>query len=161
MARVKKVGLLICLFLLCTGCDLSTKLLALKQLQDHQPIQIVSNFIELRYTENDAVAFSLLRSVPLSGRKVIIYSTSLVALVLLGAFLWQWRRRSAIGLAPLLLILSGAIGNLVDRWTHGYVIDFIHIHYGDLWSWPVFNMADVWISFGVGLLFFTTRRTKG
>lgn len=48
-------------------------------------------------------------------------------------------------------ILGGALGNLYDRIVHGYVIDFIHWHYQDH-SWPIFNIADVAITIGVGLM---------
>jgi signal peptidase II len=49
------------------------------------------------------------------------------------------------------LILSGAIGNLIDRAVFGFVIDFINLHYQDFY-WPVFNVADIAITLGVMLL---------
>ena len=52
----------------------------------------------------------------------------------------------------LTLILGGAIGNLIDRVRLGFVIDFIDWHYLDVYHWPTFNVADVAISVGVGLL---------
>lgn len=52
----------------------------------------------------------------------------------------------------LAFVMGGAIGNLIDRALRGYVIDFISWHYGDEWAWPTFNIADVAISVGVGLL---------
>jgi signal peptidase II len=54
------------------------------------------------------------------------------------------------------LVLAGAIGNFIDRLIHGGVVDFIIIHYGD-WSWPIFNVADVAICVGVGLLLLLYR----
>lgn len=50
------------------------------------------------------------------------------------------------------LILGGAIGNVVDRFIHGYVIDFIHVHYHNLWHYPVFNVADIGICLGVAMV---------
>jgi signal peptidase II len=151
-----KAALLICVFILCTGCDLSTKWLAKEQLQGHPPIELISNIAELRYTENMAIAFSLLQSVSLPGRKAVIYITSTTALVILCILIWRWRNERVVLLSALVFILSGAVGNLVDRLTHGYVIDFIHLHYGGLWSWPVFNVADICVSLGAGLLIFLT-----
>jgi signal peptidase II len=54
-------------------------------------------------------------------------------------------------LIALSLILSGAIGNLIDRAVFGFVIDFINLHYQDFY-WPVFNVADTAITLGVILL---------
>ena len=66
----------------------------------------------------------------------------------------------SLGLA---LILGGAIGNVIDRFIHGYVIDFIHVHYADVWHYPVFNIADIGICVGTALvvidmLFFESKR---
>ncbi|UNU72841.1 signal peptidase II [Moraxella nasovis] len=66
----------------------------------------------------------------------------------------------SLGLA---LVLGGAIGNMVDRFIHGYVIDFIHVHYADVWHYPIFNIADMAIMGGMGLvlidmLFFENKR---
>jgi signal peptidase II len=50
------------------------------------------------------------------------------------------------------LIASGALGNLVDRFRLGYVVDFVRFHLRDGFSWPTFNVADITITVGVGLL---------
>ncbi|WP_066802990.1 signal peptidase II [Moraxella oblonga] len=55
----------------------------------------------------------------------------------------------ALGLA---FVLGGAIGNVIDRFLYGYVIDFIHIHYANVWHYPVFNVADIGIVIGMGLI---------
>jgi len=57
-------------------------------------------------------------------------------------------------LFALSILLAGAIGNLIDRFLLGFVIDFIDLHYQDFY-WPVFNVADVLISLGVALLIFS------
>jgi len=54
----------------------------------------------------------------------------------------------AIGL---MLVLGGAVGNVIDRFVHGYVIDFVDIHY-QTWHWPAFNVADSAITIGAVLL---------
>ena len=54
-----------------------------------------------------------------------------------------------VGLA---LILGGAIGNLIDRVRIGKVIDFIHVHYADVWHYPIFNVADIAICVGVAIV---------
>ena len=50
-----------------------------------------------------------------------------------------------------MLVLSGIVGNSIDRIWHGEVIDFIDFHYYDMWSYPVFNVADIAICTGVGV----------
>jgi signal peptidase II len=52
---------------------------------------------------------------------------------------------------PLSLVMGGAIGNLIDRWRHGYVIDFVDVYWKS-YHWPMFNVADSAISVGVCLL---------
>jgi len=80
--------------------------------------------------------------------------------VLLGvgvtAMILVWLRKlpaqgQGILAAGLALVASGALGNVVDRVWHGYVIDFISVHYGD-WYFPAFNVADIAITVGAGLL---------
>ena len=61
----------------------------------------------------------------------------------------QQAKLLALGLS---LVLAGAVGNLIDRVRLGYVIDFLHVHYGDAWHFPIFNMADVAINIGVALI---------
>lgn len=50
------------------------------------------------------------------------------------------------------LIISGALGNMIDRWRLGYVVDFIRFHLHDGWEWPTFNVADITITVGVAFL---------
>jgi len=158
-----RIILLTLLVIFCTSCDLSTKWLAKKHLQRSQPIQIVTNYLELRYTENSAIAFSLLQSIKPAMRKWLIYSLSIIAIVLLSILIWTVRKDSIFWLISLLLILSGAIGNLSERLARGYVIDFIHLHYHDKFSWPVFNVADILITCGaalLGILMLKNRRSE-
>ncbi|OOR89421.1 signal peptidase II [Moraxella caviae] len=65
----------------------------------------------------------------------------------------------------LALVLGGAIGNVIDRFIHGYVIDFIHVHYADVWHYPIFNIADIGICVGmafvvIDMLFFEAKRKQ-
>lgn len=55
----------------------------------------------------------------------------------------------SLGLA---MVLGGAIGNVIDRILYGHVIDFIHVHYGDVWHYPIFNVADIGICVGMALV---------
>lgn len=143
-----KILTLLLIVIICTSCDLVTKLLAARYLQWSAPVTIVNNLVELRYTENEAIAFSMLHSVHAGTRKWIIYSLSGVALAFLILLIWQVRKDSMWWLVALMLILSGALGNLSERIFRGYVIDFIHLHYRNSFSWPIFNVADIFITCG-------------
>ena len=147
-----KILLLALLVIFCTSCDLTTKWVAQNHLKHAAPISVVNNYLELRYTENTAIAFSMLSSIEPNIRKWIIYSLSLVAITFLGVLIWKVRNDSMLWLFSLMLVLSGAIGNLSERVARGYVIDFIHLHYYDKWSWPIFNVADILITCGAILL---------
>lgn len=81
--------------------------------------------------------------------------------VLAAVGLWIWAVRSthkilAVGLG---LVIGGALGNGVDRFAYGAVVDYVHFHVGDF-SWYVFNLADVWIVVGVGILLLDSFFTR-
>jgi len=145
------IGLLSLVALL-VGCDHGTKHLARKHLRGEPAVELIGGALDLRYTENRDAAFGALRWAPPSirgpGLTVVRSLLSLVILVLL-------LRRSGLGLDRfgLALVLAGALGNLVDGILRGYVVDFIHLHH-----WPVFNVADICIAVGVGLLLLGGRR---
>lgn len=152
MQRRASSWLFVLLVIGLVGCDHATKHIAKTELRGHPPATLVANVLDLRYTENRDVGFSLLRRVPEPVRKSVIYVIGTIGLGLLGR-LW-WRRRSAPGPehAAYAVIVAGALGNLTDRMLHGYVVDFVHLHH-----WPVFNVADVCLVAGVGLVFLASR----
>ncbi|MGE5598903.1 MAG: signal peptidase II [Bacteroidota bacterium] len=139
--------------------DLYTKDLALRHLSFRSPVEIVRDVFELRLAENRAVGFSLLHTVPFAIRQWLVYVLNFIILSVLTAFLVRWRRRSLASLVPLVLVMSGAVGNLVNRLTRDFaVVDFIHLHYRQVWSWPIFNFADCLIVLGVGMFLWVNRR---
>ncbi len=139
--------LVVLLALLLVGCDHATKIAAHALLPGHD-VSVVRGVLDLHYAENPDAAFSLTANLA-SPYKV----TALVALAALGmiavAVHW-WRRRHAsstlehIGYAT---ALAGGVGNVVDRAVRGVVVDFIRLPH-----WPIFNVADVLVGLGVGLL---------
>lgn len=111
---------------------------------------VFEGWFNLRVAGNKGAAWGLFRDLPDDWRVPFFLVIGAVAIVAIVAFY-----RSAVGQkmlsVALTLILGGALGNLTDRVRLGYVVDFIDWHYGD-WHWPTFNIADVAISVGVGLL---------
>lgn len=122
-------------------------------------IVLIEGYLELRYAENCGAAFGLLNDAPRLVRVVLFAATAVVAIV---ALLWMFVRGhgGALFAASVPLIVSGALGNLVDRIRHGYVVDFIRFHVHDAFEWPTFNIADAAITVGVVLLFLDGLRQE-
>ena len=136
--------------LLLTGCDLATKAYARAKLMGERPVVVVPGFWDFRYAENRDVGFSLLSVLPHDVRQPVIFTLvtiGLIAVLIYGARRWYVSK----ALFGSVLIASGALGNLINRAKDGYVIDFVHWFVGDF-SWPIFNVADVLVVFGVGLV---------
>lgn len=113
-------------------------------------------FFNLVTVRNTGVSFGLL-----SGGIAAWWVLSAVALVVT-AFLcrWLWRERSLLVATGLGLIIGGALGNVVDRWRHGAVTDFLDFHAAG-WHWPAFNLADVGIVVGVGAIIWSSFADSG
>jgi signal peptidase II len=130
--------------------DRWTKHWASATLSFGRPIQVLGDYVRLTYTRNSGVAFGIGQ-----GTGFPYYVFSLVAIV---AILWMFLRGRAghdpVRGTALTLILSGAIGNLVDRVASGEVVDFIEVGIPQ-WHWPIFNVADSAVTVGV-LLFALT-----
>ena len=154
-SRPLRAGLrwLALLALLLAGCraDQATKAWARDAFHD-QPMTLVPQVLEFRYAENRAIAFSMFHQMPDKARVPLIFTLTGVALVALLSVIWSMRKQGIGRLMPLALILAGALGNLQDRLAHGYVVDFVHVHWRETWSFPIFNLADSMITVGTTLL---------
>ena len=137
------------------GCDHATKLAASTALRD-RTVDVVPGVLDLQYTENHDVAFSLLRSAAIPGRPHVLFVIAAIGAVFVGVMWWR-RRRLASSVEHLgwSLTMAGAVGNMLDRVLRGYVIDFIHLKH-----WPVFNVADALVVAGVILLAFGRRKPR-
>ncbi len=105
----------------------------------------VTNFFNIVFTWNPGTAFSLFRAVGDNAPLIMIIATGVIIALLLFYLL---RRAKSYEVAPLVLIIGGALGNLVDRIRFGAVIDFLDFHIGGA-HWPSFNIADMFITIGV------------
>lgn len=155
MARRISTWLLMVCTMALVGCDHATKLVASTTLRN-RTVDLVPGVLDLQYTENHDVAFSLLRSAAIPGRPMVLLALAAIGTVFV-AFLW-WRRRNlatAVEHAGWSLTMAGALGNMVDRVLRGYVVDFIHLRH-----WPVFNVADALVVAGVTLLAFGRRKHR-
>jgi signal peptidase II len=162
------------------GCDYASKSAAKATLEGIEAVPVapavLRGAVELRYVENDDIAFNALRTlgVPRSPALLAAIASLTILALVVGAYLAR-RRRAQQALARgeassdsgatggssmagdaavdrwmqagLVLTIGGALGNLVDRIARGYVVDFIHVK-----GWPVFNVADIAIVVGIGLI---------
>ena len=110
------------------------------------PIPLIPEVLELRYTENRGVAFSMLSDQPW----IFVPVSLLMTLVMLVILLRSPMRKNKVFATSLIMVLAGAVGNLIDRILLGYVIDFIYVR---LIDFPVFNFADCCVVIGAILLF--------
>ena len=109
----------------------------------------ITSFLSLVHFQNTGAAFSFLSDQG-GWQRYFLIAISLLAVLYIPWLVNQYKKNILIVIG-LLLILGGAIGNLYDRISYGYVIDFIYLHIAEFY-WPAFNVADSAISLGV-LLF--------
>ena len=128
--------------------DLYTKHL-IQQAFQYGDRQTITPFFELVRFHNEGAAFSFLADAG-GWQKWFFTVISVVAIVVITYLIIKnlHNKLFCLGLA---LVLGGAIGNLYDRVTLGYVVDFLYFHVNS-WYWPAFNVADSAICVGVGLL---------
>lgn len=110
----------------------------------------VTSFFELAMAWNKGVSYSMFEAQSETGRWMLL-ALALVASCVLA--LWLWHSHSLAAVSGLGLVIGGALGNAYDRWAYGAVADFFHFHLGNF-SWYIFNLADVWIVAGAGLLLY-------
>jgi signal peptidase II len=129
--------------------DLWTKSIATQSLTLYRPVELTS-WLNMTLAHNYGAAFSFLSDAGGWQRWLFTGLASVVTLVLV-VWLFRLQAREKLTAAALGLIIGGAVGNLVDRINHGYVVDFIDVYYRD-WHWPAFNLADSAITCGVIIL---------
>ena len=128
--------------------DQITKAMIRPALALHESVVVIPGFVDFTRVHNTGAAFGMLNSAEFPFKTVVL---SLVALVALGGVAWYAAtvplgdRLARLGIAG---VLGGAIGNLIDRASAGYVLDFVDA-YWDGWHFWAFNVADAAITFGV------------
>ena len=133
-------------FILLVILDQITKNLAVVYLKDKPAYVIWDGVFELHYLENSGAAFGMLQN-----QKLLFVFVATVILVIIGYILVKLprNRRYVFLEALLVLIASGAVGNMIDRVQFNYVVDFF---YFKLIDFPIFNVADIYVSVSCVLL---------
>ncbi len=133
--------------------DQVTKFLITQYLALYEHIVVIENFFNINHVLNPGGAFGFFATQSLGVRRfVFLFLSSLVAVFVV----WLYKKTAhthvflSYGLA---MIFGGALGNLVDRFRFGKVVDFLDFYYGTA-HWPAFNIADSAISVGMGILIY-------
>ncbi len=144
--KTRRYSLLVALLV---ALDQLTKLLAYEYLGIGYSLAI-NEFLSLTFVHNYGAAFSFLAD---SGgwQRYSLSSVSAIASIIISVWMLRTPLKHKFKLISLALILSGALGNMIDRITNGFVVDFIDFHYAGF-NYPIFNFADIFISIGVILL---------
>lgn len=134
--------------------DLWTKEIALTHLALHEPVPVIDGLLNWTLTYNYGAAFSFLSDA--SGWQRWFFSALAVGVsVMLAFWLSRTPRHDWRQALPFALVIGGAIGNLIDRLRHGYVVDFIDAYWNTS-HWPAFNIADSAIVAGaIGIALFS------
>ena len=154
--RERKILLLALIFaVVLLICDQWTKWYVIRNFEVLESIEILPPVLNFTSARNPGAAWSML-----SGYSWLLLIFGISAAV---AALFCFRKL-AEGCAEryfaLLMILSGIAGNSFDRAFHGVVVDFIHVHYKDVWNYPIFNIADMAICTGVGIYLLSSLLRK-
>lgn len=117
-------------------------------------IELLPGFFDLRYTENTGAIFGLFHS-----HTEVFIGLGIAGVLIILVFLHYFPPTTTLGVVSFALVLSGAVGNLIDRVRLGYVIDFVSLHLRDLFFWPSFNVADAALIIGILALIYYFYRS--
>ncbi len=133
--------------------DQATKAIVKSRLPLHESVTVIPGFFDFTHVRNTGAAFGMLNSIDFAYKPAVMVTVALIALGAVGSYaltLPATQRMARYGLA---LILGGAVGNLIDRATMGYVVDFVDVYWRGVHFWA-FNVADSAITVGVVLMLF-------
>lgn len=127
--------------------DQITKLLVVANIPLHTSVEVIPNIFRFTYIKNDGAAFGML-----DNARWVFMVFSCVAIVGVLAYLFIKKPQSKLLCISLAFVVGGGIGNMIDRFRLGYVIDFLDFcAFPKLWMWT-FNVADSFVVIGAGML---------
>lgn len=139
-----KVLLYYLIVVLITGLDQMVKGIIISHIDLFEKIPVIPGIFDITHIRNDGAAYNLFSQVPI----LLIVMPALVMLAGLVYMGYAYHKNNPILMIAISMVIGGGLGNLLDRITKGYVVDFFDIH-----IIPVFNVADIFICVGCGLLF--------
>jgi signal peptidase II len=140
--------------------DQLTKYIVDRTMPLYHSIPVIDNFFNLTYIRNTGAAFGILAGSAAAFRLPFLMIFSLLAIGFIIVMLRRLPERETGLISALAFILGGAIGNLIDRFAYGEVIDFLDLYWAN-YHWPAFNIADSFITVGVTITVYYLIKAKG
>jgi signal peptidase II len=134
---------------LVVALDQVSKLWARANVSEIYNLKLLPGFLDLILVENYGAIFGLVHS-----HSEVFIALGIAGSVIILVFLYYFPPATTLGTVSFALILSGAVGNLIDRIRLGYVIDFISLHVQEFFHWPTFNIADTALTVGILMLIY-------
>jgi signal peptidase II len=153
---------LVVLLLMLGGCkaDFHSKKWAENNLKGNPTVTVLKGFLDLGFAENHGMIFGIFNGKMGNSSKFILTGIRAIILIGLTIFIFISINKSFFFLIPFILIWAGAIGNLIDPFIYGYVVDFIHLKIGTIFDWPFFfNLADAYVT--VGMIILLIKNVRG
>ena len=127
--------------------DILSKWAVVEHIKPVGSVTLIEGILDFTYVENRGMAFGML-----SGHRWVFMVFTVVLLIAIAAFLYYYRESAGLWLKISCgLVMGGGVGNMIDRVSLGYVVDFIDFCAFDFWVW-VFNVADACVCVGVFML---------
>ena len=145
--RITEIWLAVAIVVL----DQATKAMVKARLPLHESVTVIPGFFDFTHVRNTGAAFGMLNSMEFAYKPAVMVIVALAALGAVASYALTLPATQRIARFGLALILGGAIGNLIDRATMGYVIDFVDVYWRGVHFWA-FNVADSAITVGVVLM---------
>ena len=112
-------------------------------------VRYILPIFQFTYTQNNGISLGMLNATTPVGRWMLVALTSAIAI---GVAIWIGREKNRLDQIALGMVLGGALGNILDRTLHGYVVDFLDLHFGETRPFLIFNVGDAAISIAVVIL---------
>ena len=137
--------------------DIWPKALVLARIELHAAIPVIPNFFQLVHVRNTGAAFGIGANAGSKLVPLLLNAGALAVFCVVVVYALRSAVTDRVLQTGLHLILGGAVGNLLDRFRFGYVVDFLDVYIGNH-HWPAFNVADSAICIGIALLFLDMRK---
>lgn len=142
--------LLLVLFIVVLAADQFTKHVVISQLSLGIPVTVIPNLFDLTRIHNPGAAFGFFAGLSDDARRVALALVSAIAILVVIRMLSS-ARGDGLSQAAYVIILGGALGNIMDRFRYDYVVDFLDFYWKNH-HWPAFNIADASICIGIVLI---------
>ena len=131
--------------------DQGAKALVREHVPLYTSVPVIDGFLDLTHVRNTGAAFGFLNTLDIPFKAALMTAVALAALAAIGVYAAQLSPRETLSRLGLAFVFGGAVGNLIDRITAGYVIDFVDVYWGG-WHFWAFNVADAAITVGATCL---------